>query len=156
SWTRASVHKRCSTRKVAGCLMISLVKRTAGRHHRPDVHPDGRPTSTAAVFPNATYRCPAAAGITSKVRIEASTSSGWGIPSTRPQWRQRSFRDLDRRGTLLPGDELIAALGHTPGSIVVVSSGTERAVTLDDVVQCPMLLDDERAMTYDDPALAKR
>ena len=59
----------------------------------------------------------------------------------------------------LPGIDVMAAAGHTPGStIVVVSSGTERAMLLGDVVHCPVeLLDDEWAGMADvDPELAKR
>jgi glyoxylase-like metal-dependent hydrolase (beta-lactamase superfamily II) len=49
--------------------------------------------------------------------------------------------------------------GHTPGStIVVLSSGTERAMLLGDVVHCPVeLLDDEwDGMADVDPELARR
>jgi glyoxylase-like metal-dependent hydrolase (beta-lactamase superfamily II) len=53
----------------------------------------------------------------------------------------------------------MVAPGHTPGStIMVISSGTERALLLGDVVHCPVeLLDDEWAGMGDvDPDLAKR
>ena len=41
--------------------------------------------------------------------------------------------------TILPGLDAIAAPGHTPGSTVVVaSSGTDRAMMLGDVVHCPV------------------
>jgi glyoxylase-like metal-dependent hydrolase (beta-lactamase superfamily II) len=53
----------------------------------------------------------------------------------------------------------MAAPGHTPGStIIVISSGTERALLLGDVVHCPVqLLDDEWAGMGDvDPVLARR
>jgi glyoxylase-like metal-dependent hydrolase (beta-lactamase superfamily II) len=53
----------------------------------------------------------------------------------------------------------MAAPGHTPGStIIVISSGTERALLLGDVVHCPIeLVDDEWAGMGDvDPALALR
>jgi glyoxylase-like metal-dependent hydrolase (beta-lactamase superfamily II) len=59
----------------------------------------------------------------------------------------------------VPGIDVLAAAGHTPGStIVVVSSGTERAMLLGDVVHCPVeLLDDEwEGMADVDPELAKR
>ena len=59
----------------------------------------------------------------------------------------------------LRGIDVLAAAGHTPGStIVVVSSGTERAMLLGDVVHCPVeLLDDEwEGMADVDPELAKR
>jgi len=66
---------------------------------------------------------------------------------------------FDRSGPLLPGVDVLSAPGHTPGStIVVISSGTERAMLLGDVVHCPVeLLDDEWAGMSDvDPELAKR
>jgi glyoxylase-like metal-dependent hydrolase (beta-lactamase superfamily II) len=59
----------------------------------------------------------------------------------------------------LAGIDVMAAAGHTPGStIVVVSSGTDRAMLLGDVVHCPVeLLDDEwEGMADVDPELAKR
>ena len=59
----------------------------------------------------------------------------------------------------LQGIDVLSAAGHTPGStIVVVSSGTERAMLLGDVVHCPVeLLDDEwEGMADVDPELAKR
>src|SRR5205814_8580706 len=60
---------------------------------------------------------------------------------------------------LLPGVDTMAAPGHTPGStIVVVSSGADRALLLGDVVHCPIeLIDDEWGSMGDvDPELAKR
>jgi glyoxylase-like metal-dependent hydrolase (beta-lactamase superfamily II) len=60
---------------------------------------------------------------------------------------------------LLPGIDVMHAPGHTPGStIVVVSSATERALLLGDVVHCPVeLLDEEWAGVGDvDPELALR
>ena len=62
-------------------------------------------------------------------------------------------------GTLMPGIDLMSAPGHTPGStIIVLSSGEERAMLLGDVVHCPVeLLDDEWAGLGDvDAELAKR
>src|SRR3954452_2834139 len=62
-------------------------------------------------------------------------------------------------GTVLPGIDLQAAPGHTPGStVVVLSSGTERAVLLGDAAHCPVeLVDDEWGTIGDvDPELAKR
>ena len=106
----------------------------------------------AVVFPNATYRC---------------DERDWGhfvgpdpgatrklTPADRPHG------DLGRgRGRCCPGVDAMVAPGHTPGStIIVVSSGTERALLLGDVVHCPVeLLDDEWAGMGDvDPELAKR
>jgi glyoxylase-like metal-dependent hydrolase (beta-lactamase superfamily II) len=62
-------------------------------------------------------------------------------------------------GPLLSGIDVLHAPGHTPGStIVVVSSGAERALLLGDVVHCPVeLVDEEWAGIGDvDPALAQR
>lgn len=61
--------------------------------------------------------------------------------------------------TLVPGLDVRSAPGHTPGStVVIVSSGTERAVLLGDVVHCPVeLLSDDWAMIGDvDGDLARR
>jgi glyoxylase-like metal-dependent hydrolase (beta-lactamase superfamily II) len=62
-------------------------------------------------------------------------------------------------GTILPGLDAMVAPGHTPGStIIVVASGSDRALLLGDVVHCPVeLLDDEWAGLGDvDPDLARR
>lgn len=62
-------------------------------------------------------------------------------------------------GPVLPGIDVMAAGGHTPGStIVVISSRGERAMLLGDVVHCPVeLLDDEwEGMGDVDPVLARR
>jgi glyoxylase-like metal-dependent hydrolase (beta-lactamase superfamily II) len=65
------------------------------------------------------------------------------------------------RGTRLvaPGVDLVAAPGHTPGNAyVIISSGTDRAFLLGDIVHCPVeLVDDDWAGLGDvDPALALR
>ncbi len=62
-------------------------------------------------------------------------------------------------GRLLPGMDVRSAPGHTPGStVIVISSGTERAMLLGDVVHCPAeLLSDDWEMIGDvDPQLAQR
>ena len=62
-------------------------------------------------------------------------------------------------GTVLPGIDVRSAPGHTPGStVIVVSSGTERAMLLGDVVHCPAeLLSDDWEMIGDvDRRLAQR
>ncbi len=47
-------------------------------------------------------------------------------------------------GTILPGIDVRLAPGHTPGSsVIVVSSGTERAMLLGDMIHCPLELMDE-------------
>jgi glyoxylase-like metal-dependent hydrolase (beta-lactamase superfamily II) len=61
--------------------------------------------------------------------------------------------------TLAPGIDVRDAPGHTPGStIVIVSSGAERALLLGDVAHCPMELTepDWEAVFDVDPALARR
>lgn len=103
------------------------------------------------VFENATYRCDARdwahfvgpdPGATKKLSPLAD--------------RLETF---NADGRLMPGIDVQFAPGHTPGStIIVLSSGTERAMLLGDVVHCPIeLLDDEWAGMGDvDPELAKR
>lgn len=103
------------------------------------------------VFPNATYRCDERdwahfvgpdEGATRKLSPLTNQLETWSGP-----------------GTILPGIDLQMAPGHTPGStVLVVSSGAERAVLLGDVVHCPIeLLDDEWGTIGDvDPALARR
>lgn len=103
------------------------------------------------VFPNATYRCDARdwehfvgpdPGATKKLRPLEDRLEVW-----------------QRSGPLLRGIDAMSAPGHTPGStIVVVSSGTARAMLLGDVVHCPVeLLDDEwSGMSDVDPDLARR
>jgi glyoxylase-like metal-dependent hydrolase (beta-lactamase superfamily II) len=62
-------------------------------------------------------------------------------------------------GTILPGLDVRSAPGHTPGStVIVISSGTARAMLLGDVVHCPAeLMSDDWTMIGDvDKALAQR
>jgi glyoxylase-like metal-dependent hydrolase (beta-lactamase superfamily II) len=62
-------------------------------------------------------------------------------------------------GTILPGLDVRSAPGHTPGStVIVISSGSERAMLLGDVVHCPAeLLSDDWEMVGDvDRQLAQR
>lgn len=105
----------------------------------------------AVVFTNATYRCDERdwhhfvgpdAGATKKLAPLTDRMTFWSAG-----------------GPLLPGLDVMVAPGHTPGSsIIVLSSGTERAMLLGDVVHCPVeLLDDEWAGMGDvDPVLARR
>ncbi|HMC53253.1 MAG TPA: MBL fold metallo-hydrolase [Acidimicrobiales bacterium] len=105
----------------------------------------------AIVFPKATYRCderdwahfvgpdPGATRKLSPLRGQLETWNGGG--------------------PLLPGIDVLAAPGHTPGStVIVLSSGADRALLLGDVVHCPVqLVDDEWAIMGDvDPELARR
>lgn len=103
------------------------------------------------VFPNATYRCHADdwshfvgpdPGATRKLSPLESRLEAW-----------------DASGPVLPGLDAMSAPGHTPGStVIVLSSGTARAMLLGDVVHCPVeLLDDEwEGMSDVDPDLAHR
>ena len=61
--------------------------------------------------------------------------------------------------TILPGMDVRSAPGHTPGStVIVISSGSERAMLLGDVVHCPaeLLGDDWEAVSDVDKELASR
>jgi glyoxylase-like metal-dependent hydrolase (beta-lactamase superfamily II) len=104
---------------------------------------DGTPT-----FPAATYRCH---------RADWTYFVDGAADPDAPDRRYREFaaRTLgpiadrfetwDRDTTLAPGIDIVLAPGHTPGSsMLVLSSGPERAVLLGDVVHHPVqLLDDE-------------
>lgn len=103
------------------------------------------------VFPNATYRCDARDWAHFVGPDPGATKKLLPIENRLEPW--------DGTGTLFAGMDTMAAPGHTPGStIVVVSSGADRALLLGDVVHCPVeLLDDEWAGMSDvDPELAKR
>lgn len=103
------------------------------------------------VFEKATYRCDARDWDHFVGHDEGSTKKLTPLVDRLETWSSS--------GPLLPGVDLMSAAGHTPGStIVVVSSGTERALLLGDVVHCPVeLLDDEWAGLGDvDPELATR
>jgi len=117
-----------------------------------------------AVFPNATYRChtadwdfffdPDLPEVQSGKRMGAVLS-----PAERLEPVRDRFEMWDGDGTLLPGLDVRGAPGHTPGStVLVLSSGAERAVLLGDVVHCPVeLLETEWDTVSDvDPGAAKR
>lgn len=124
----------------------------------------------AAVFPNATYRCDErdweyfvdpppelSQTVEEDNPLAALVAPGSGKPVLGPiadrlePWKEST--------TLMPGVDVRLAAGHTPGSgVIVISSGTARAVLLGDVAHCPIeLLDDEWAGIGDvDPAMATR
>jgi glyoxylase-like metal-dependent hydrolase (beta-lactamase superfamily II) len=105
-----------------------------------------------ATFPNATYRCAAPDWKHFMVEHRGEEADLIGPVAAR-------FELWDGSRSLLPGIDSLAAPGHTPGSaVVVVSSGSERAMMLGDVVHCPVeLVDDEWASMFDvDPELALR
>ena len=71
-----------------------------------------------------------------------------GLPgahrSGAPRPGRRPHRDVDADCTLFPGFDVRLTPGHTPGSsVVVLSSGTERAMLLGDMIHCPLELQDE-------------
>jgi glyoxylase-like metal-dependent hydrolase (beta-lactamase superfamily II) len=102
-------------------------------------------------FPNATFRCDERDWAHFVGPDERATKALKPIQDRLETW--------SGSGTLLPGIDVQAAPGHTPGStILVLSSGTERGMLLGDVVHCPVeLVDDEWGGLGDvDPELAKR
>jgi glyoxylase-like metal-dependent hydrolase (beta-lactamase superfamily II) len=105
----------------------------------------------AIVFDNATYRCDERDWTHFVGPDPKATKKLSPIEDRLETW--------STDGTILPGLDAMVAPGHTPGStIVVVSSGLDRALLLGDVVHCPVeLLDDEWAGLGDvDPDLARR
>jgi glyoxylase-like metal-dependent hydrolase (beta-lactamase superfamily II) len=103
------------------------------------------------VFKNATYRCDERDWSHFVGPDPAATKKLRPLESQLEPWQGS--------GPLLPGIDTMSAPGHTPGSsILVVSSGTDRAMLLGDVVHCPVeLLDDEWGGMGDvDPELALR
>ena len=105
------------------------------------------------MFPNAVYRC---------------HQRDWDHFVTAPDAEPGAVRKLGpltarlepftADSTVAPGVDVRAAPGHTPGStIVIVSSGDQRAILLGDVVHCPVELTEPGwEMVYDvDPKLAQ-
>jgi glyoxylase-like metal-dependent hydrolase (beta-lactamase superfamily II) len=102
-------------------------------------------------FPNATFRCDSRDWTHFVGTNERVTATMLPIQNRVETW--------DTGGPLLPGIDTQVAAGHTPGStLLVLSSGTARALLLGDVVHCPVeLLDDEWGGLGDvDPELAQR
>jgi glyoxylase-like metal-dependent hydrolase (beta-lactamase superfamily II) len=119
---------------------------------------DGHPA-----FPNAVYRCSPAdwAYFVDPGGAEATPLGALlGAPSEAEMLSPVAERiEPWDDGTVLPGVDVRTAPGHTPGStILVISSGTDRAVLLGDVVHCPveLLEPDWEAVSDVDPALARR
>jgi glyoxylase-like metal-dependent hydrolase (beta-lactamase superfamily II) len=102
---------------------------------------NGRP-----VFPNATYRCDRRDWdfFLSPELPEVQTGKMMGAQLTPPE-RLEPVADhvetWEGDATVLPGVDVRHAPGHTPGNaVIVLSSGTDRAVLLGDVVHCPVEL----------------
>lgn len=105
-----------------------------------------------AVFPSATYR--AATADWDHFLVE---HPGPEADILRPVADR--FEMWDGSGPIVAGVDGLEAPGHTPGSsVIVLSSGTERAMLLGDVVHCPVeMVDDEWEAMFDvDPDLARR
>ena len=115
-------------------------------------------------FPNATYRChqadwdfflgPEPYDETMGIKVMGGQPAIELLPTLSDRVETWSGDT-----TILPGIDVRTAPGHTPGSTVLtISSGTERAILLGDVVHCPAeLLEDDWEMISDvDRALAQR
>jgi glyoxylase-like metal-dependent hydrolase (beta-lactamase superfamily II) len=116
------------------------------------------------LFENATYRCHVAdweffMGTNPfDDRLAVSLMGGRSSSELLPPMVDR-LETWSEDGSILPGIDVRSAPGHTPGSsVVVISSGTERAMLLGDVVHCPAeLLTDDWEMIGDvDRQLAQR
>jgi glyoxylase-like metal-dependent hydrolase (beta-lactamase superfamily II) len=95
------------------------------------------------LFDNATYRCHEADWkffMGTKPfddSLAVSFMGGRGSSELLPPMLDR-LETWSEDGSILPGIDVRSAPGHTPGStVVVISSGTERAMLLGDVVHCP-------------------
>jgi glyoxylase-like metal-dependent hydrolase (beta-lactamase superfamily II) len=119
---------------------------------------------TKPFFPNATYRCHRADWDFFLGPDPLDESLGvqflGGQPAieTLPAVADR-IEPWSGDTTILPGIDVRSAPGHTPGStILTISSGTDRAVLLGDVVHCPveLLENDWEAIGDVDPQLAAR
>jgi glyoxylase-like metal-dependent hydrolase (beta-lactamase superfamily II) len=117
-----------------------------------------------AVFPHATYRCderdwgffvgPDGHDESMALSMLGGLSATERLTPIAPR-----FETWVSDTAIAPGVDLRAAPGHTPGStVVVISSGSERAMLLGDVVHCPVeLLEAEWEFIADvDKELARR
>jgi glyoxylase-like metal-dependent hydrolase (beta-lactamase superfamily II) len=116
------------------------------------------------LFSNATYRCHEAdweffAGSSPfDDSVAVSMMGGRASSELLPPLAER-LETWSGDERILPNMDVRSAPGHTPGStVVVISSGTERAMLLGDVVHCPAeLLSDDWEMIGDvDKQLAQR
>jgi glyoxylase-like metal-dependent hydrolase (beta-lactamase superfamily II) len=107
------------------------------------------------VFSNATHRC----DIRDWEHFQAADVGPGDPPRQRLAPMEPRLETWEGSGSLFPGVDTMDAAGHTPGStVIVLSSGTRRAMLLGDVVHCAVeLLDDDWTRISDvDPVLATR
>jgi glyoxylase-like metal-dependent hydrolase (beta-lactamase superfamily II) len=105
-------------------------------------------TDGAPYFPNATIRCARADldFFLPSNEQEAMTTVVYQAPTAPERLAPVGARieTWDADCTLFPGFDVRLTPGHTPGSsVVVLSSGTERAMLLGDMIHCPLELQDE-------------
>jgi len=115
------------------------------------------------VFTNATYRCDQRDW---DYWIDGPLDAIKGVPVEFAVSQKEALEPIAGRletwrddKPIIPGVSVMHAPGHTPGSaVVVVASGTDRAMLLGDAVHCPVeLLEDEWNGLGDvDPDLARR
>lgn len=106
------------------------------------------------VFPNATYRCHSADW---QHFIESDGADEGAIRKLSPIAPRLELFDTDH--TIATGVDVRHAPGHTPGSvIVIISSGTDRAMLIGDIAHCPAELteNDWEAVFDVDRDLARR
>jgi glyoxylase-like metal-dependent hydrolase (beta-lactamase superfamily II) len=107
------------------------------------------------VFRNATYRC----DIRDWEHFLANDPGPGDPPVQRLTPMEPRLEPWKGSGSLFAGVDTMDAAGHTPGStVIVLSSGSQRAMMVGDVVHCAVeLLDDDWARISDvDPGLAIR
>lgn len=115
-------------------------------------------------FGNATYRCHAKDWdyFITRGMPQPDTTGFLGLPSTTEHWMgpvTDRIEAWEGDTTIRPGIDVRDAPGHTDGSsLVIISSGTERAILLGDAVHCPAeLLEIEWEGVADvDPDLARK
>ena len=119
----------------------------------------------SSTFPNATHRCADADWqhfMVDTKDIDDAFPGSVNAPKNAFHHLEPitdQFETWSADGPLLPGVDVVAAPGHTPGSsLVVLSSAEERAMFLGDVVHCPIqLVDDDWEALFDvDPAQARK
>lgn len=117
-----------------------------------------------ALFPNATYRCHEADWdffMGDQPYDESpmiNMMGGRSAADTLPPLAGR-METWSGDGAILPGIDVRSAPGHTPGStVIVISSGDQRALLLGDAVHCPaeLLSDDWESISDVDKELALR